>query len=162
MPFSLWSIPISNFKILTTTGICDFLVTNGDTDADPFNTLKNYHGVRIYLNNGLNEFRMAYFYPMYGAHFAKASDFDGDGDLDIAASAFFPDFAADKPEQFVYLQNIGELNFQPFTHSATYDGRFMTLDVGDIDLDGDPRYSVGWWIYSSRNASRSLRKVSKT
>ena len=124
-------------------GHMDFLVTNGDTDADPFNTLKNYHGVRIYLNNGLNKFPMAYFYPMYGAHFAKAADFDGDGDLDIAASAFFPDFASDKPEQFVYLQNMGELNFQPFTHSATYDGRFMTLDVGDIDLDGDPDIVLG-------------------
>ena len=35
-------------------GHMDFLAANGDTDADPFNTLKNYHGVRIYLNDGKN------------------------------------------------------------------------------------------------------------
>ncbi len=118
-------------------GHMDFLTANGDTDADPFNTLKNYHGVRIYLNDGENNFNLSYFYPMYGAHFAKACDFDKDGDLDIAASAFFPDFSSDQPEQFTYLENTGDLNFVPYTHTETYQGRWMTMDIGDYDLDGD-------------------------
>jgi len=124
-------------------GHLDILAVNGDTDADPFNTLKNYHGIRIYLNDRSNHFKLGYFYPMYGAHFAKAADFDQDGDLDIAASAFFPDFSSDKPEQFVYLENRGNLKFQPFTHPETYHGRWMTLDIGDYDLDGDTDVVLG-------------------
>ncbi len=124
-------------------GHMDILTANGDTDADPFNTLKNYHGVRIYLNDGENNFNLSYFYPMYGAHFAKACDFDNDGDLDIAASAFFPDFSSDQPEQFTYLENIGDLNFVPYTHEETYQGRWMTLDIGDYDLDGDVDIILG-------------------
>jgi hypothetical protein len=118
-------------------GHMDLLAVNGDTDADPFNTLKNYHGVRIYLNDGKNSFSEKYFYPMYGAHFAKAADFDEDGDLDIAASAFFPDFSSDRPEQFVYLENRGNMKFNASTHPETYQGRWMTMDIGDYDLDGD-------------------------
>ena len=118
-------------------GYMDLLTTNGDTDADPFNTLKYYHGVRIYQNDGSNNFNLAYFYPMYGAHFAKAADFDQDGDLDIAVSAFFPDFSRDDPEQFVYLENKGDHEFKPITHPETHHGRWMTLDIGDYDLDGD-------------------------
>lgn len=124
-------------------GHMDFLTANGDTDADPFNTLKNYHGVRIYLNDGENNFDLSYFYPMYGAHFAKACDFDKDGDLDIAASAFFPDFSSDQPEQFTFLENTGDLNFIPYTHKETYQGRWMTLDIGDYDLDGDVDIVLG-------------------
>ncbi len=118
-------------------GHMDLLAVNGDTDADPFNTLKYYHGIRIYQNDGRNNFNEVYFYPMYGAHFAKAADFDQDGDLDMAASAFFPDFSTDRPEQFVYFENQGDLNFKPRTHPETYQGRWMNLDIGDYDLDGD-------------------------
>ena len=124
-------------------GHMDILAVNGDTDADPFNTLKNYHGIRIYLNDGDNNFNLDYFYPMYGAHFAKAYDFDQDGDLDIAASAFFPDFALEQPEQFTYLENTGSLTFTPYTHPETFQGRWMTLDIGDYDLDGDTDIALG-------------------
>ncbi len=124
-------------------GHMDLLAVNGDTDADPFNTLKNYHGVRIYLNDGENNFELNYFYPMYGAHFAKACDFDKDGDLDIAVSAFFPDFSSDQPEQFTYLENTGDLTFVPYTHTETYQGRWMTMDIGDYDLDGDVDIVLG-------------------
>ena len=124
-------------------GHMDILATNGDTDADPFNTLKNYHGVRIYLNDKSNNFNLEYFYPMYGAHFAKAADFDKDGDLDIAVSAFFPDFALEQPEQFTYLENNGNLNFTPYTHPETFDGRWMTMDIGDYDKDGDIDIALG-------------------
>jgi hypothetical protein len=129
-------------------GHMDFLATNGDTDADPFNTLKRYHGIRIYLNDGKNNFEMTYFYPMYGAHFAKAADFDQDGDLDIAASAFFPDFASERPEQFVYLEDTGNMNYQAYTHPETFEGRWMIMDVGDYDLDGDTDIVLGGGYHS--------------
>ncbi len=118
-------------------GYADFLVANGDSDADPYNTLKYYHGIRIYLNDGNNSFEESFFYPMHGVHFAKAADFDGDGDLDIAANSFFPDFNNPSPEKFTFLENKGDLNFQAFTHPETYNGRWMVMDVGDYDGDND-------------------------
>ena len=124
-------------------GHMDILGVNGDSDADPFNTPKNFHGARIYLNDGQNQFEEAYFYPMYGMHFAKAADFDNDGDIDIAATAFMADFHQDKPEQFVYLQNEGNLTFRRFTHPDVIKGRWMVMDKEDYDGDGDIDIALG-------------------
>ncbi|MCB1124805.1 MAG: VCBS repeat-containing protein, partial [Verrucomicrobiae bacterium] len=75
-------------------GRMDILTLNGDNgDSDPFNTLKRDQGLRIYLNRGELDFEEVYFYPMYGVYGAEVEDFDLDGDLDIAAIAFHPDFA---------------------------------------------------------------------
>lgn len=119
-------------------GQMDIMTVNGDNvDSDPYNTLKNYHGIRIYLNRGELRFEEAYFYPMYGAFGAKAADFDNDGDLDIAAISFFPDFAVERRESFVLLQNDGEMNFTAHTNADLNFGRWMTMDVGDLDGDDD-------------------------
>ena len=47
-------------------GKFDILYTNGD-NADYSMVLKPYHGVRIFLNNGNNDFRESWFYNMHGA-----------------------------------------------------------------------------------------------
>jgi hypothetical protein len=74
---------------------------------------------------------------MYGALGARAADFDNDGDLDIAAISFYPDFANDKRESFVYLQNSGDLQFDAYTSDALNRGRWVTIDAGDLDGDDD-------------------------
>jgi hypothetical protein len=125
-------------------GLVDVLVVNGDNvDSDPYNTQKNYHGVRIYLNRGNLAFEEAYFYPMYGAFVAKAADFDGDGDLDIAAISFYPDFEAERPEAFVLLEQVAPLQFVSRSTEITATGRWMTMDAGDIDGDADPDIVLG-------------------
>jgi hypothetical protein len=119
-------------------GQMDIMTVNGDNvDSDPYNTLKNYHGVRIYLNRGDLRFEEGYFYPMYGAFGAKAADFDNDGDLDIAAISFFPDFNLERRESFVYLQNNGEMEFSAHTTPELVNGRWMTIGAGDLDGDAD-------------------------
>ena len=119
-------------------GLMDILTVNGDNvDSDPYNTLKNFHGVRIYLNRGDLRFEEAYFYPMHGAFGTRAADFDNDGDLDIAAISFFPDFNVEKRESFVYLQNNGGMDFSAHTDSELINGRWMTIGVGDLDGDAD-------------------------
>ena len=119
-------------------GAMDVLVVNGDNvDSDPYNTNKNYHGLRIYLNRGDYQFEQALFYPMYGAFIAKAADFDDDGDLDIVASAFYPDFSSGTRESFTYLESQGGLEFIPYTSGRVMRGRWMTMDIGDVDGDDD-------------------------
>ena len=125
-------------------GLMDALVVNGDNvDSDPYNTLKNYHGVRIYLNRGDLQFEEAWFYPMYGAFIARAADFDADGDLDIAAISFYPDFTDPRRESFAYLENQGGLEFLPFSSDELNNGRWMTMDIGDVDGDSDVDVVLG-------------------
>jgi hypothetical protein len=116
-------------------GFPDILYTCGD-NADYSIVLKPYHGVYIFLNDGQNHFTQKYFFPINGCYKAMARDFDGDGDLDIAAIAFFADYARQPEEGFVYLENKGNLEFQPFSLPGAKVGRWLTMDAGDVDGDG--------------------------
>lgn len=127
-------------------GKLDFLVTNGD-NGEYLSPAKNYHGIRIYLNRGDLKFEEAYFFPMNGAFKAMARDFDGDGDLDIAAISFFPDYQKSPEESFVYLENQGNLRFTASTFPECIMGRWLTMDVGDLDGDGDIDIVLGSYIH---------------
>lgn len=116
-------------------GMPDILYTNGD-NADYSAVLKPYHGVRIFLNDGRNHFSERWFYPMYGASMAHASDYDGDGDIDIAAIAFFPDFARHPAHGFLYFENKNG-NFEPSYTPLARKGRWISMESSDIDGDGD-------------------------
>jgi FG-GAP-like repeat len=116
-------------------GFPDILYTCGD-NADYSQVLKPYHGVYIFLNDGHNNFSQKYFFPINGCYKAMARDFDGDGDLDIATISYFPDFANQPEEGFVYLENKGNFEFKPLTLPEGKLGRWLTMDVGDLDGDG--------------------------
>ena len=126
-------------------GKIDLLVANGD-NGDFALPLKSYHGVRLYLNDGANHFHEAFFYPMHGAYKAVARDFDGDGDLDIAAIAFYPDFEQERPESFVYLENLGGMKFDASTCAESNAGRWMVMDAGDLDGDGNDDIALGSFV----------------
>jgi FG-GAP-like repeat len=126
-------------------GFQDILYTNGD-NADNSYILKRFHGVRIFVNDGKNNFKETYFYPMYGASKAMACDFDGDGDLDIAAISFFPDFNQKPNEGFLYFENQGNMNFNISTMNEASRGKWMVMDVGDIDNDGDKDIVLGSFL----------------
>ena len=126
-------------------GKLDLLVANGD-NGDFGLSLKGYHGVRLYLNDGSNHFREAFYYPMHGAYKAVARDFDGDGDLDLAAIAFYPDFEQVRPESFVHLENVGGMKFDASTCAESNTGRWMVMDAGDLDGDGDEDLALGSFV----------------
>ena len=115
----------------------DLLITNGDNGESENNAPKPYHGVRLHLNDGNNNFNEAFFFPQYGAYRAMAEDFDEDGDLDIASIAYFGRYDLSPNTGFVYLQQDKPLKFTAHTLPASRSGRWLTMDTGDIDKDGD-------------------------
>lgn len=118
-------------------GATDFIVTNGDNGDDVPASIKDYHGIRLYLNDGQNRFHEAFFFPLHGAYKAVPGDFDQDGDLDLAAISYFPDYERSPEESFVYLENSGNTQFQAHTFADCASGRWLAMDVGDLDGDGD-------------------------
>lgn len=129
-----------------TDGFDDILYVCGD-NADKSPILKNYHGLYIFLNDGQNNFKQAWFYQMNGAYKAMARDFDLDGDLDIAAISFFPDYIHYPEESFVYLENKGNLQFDDYSFTEATKGRWMVMDAADKDGDGDIDLVLGSFVY---------------
>ena len=123
-------------------GYPDILYTCGD-NGDVSSIRKPYHGIYIFLNDGHYHFKQSYFFPMNGCYRAMARDFTGDGNLDIAAISFFADYQYQPQEGFVFLKNQGNLNFIPYSVPGTESGRWISMDVGDLDGDGKPEIVLG-------------------
>ena len=126
-------------------GRVDILAANGD-NGEYDSPHKNYHGIRIFLNDGQTNFREAYFFPLYGVYKAMSADFDTDGDLDVAAVSYFPDYTRNPDESFVYLENLGNLRFKPHSTPDSTKGRWFTMDVGDLDGDIDIDIVLGSFL----------------
>ncbi len=117
-------------------GRLDFLVTNGD-NGEYESPTKKYHGVWLYLAKGPKEYEEHFLFPLNGAYRALARDFDGDSHPDIAAISYFPDYVNAPRESFVLLRNLGGLKFAPYTFRECIAGRWLVMDAGDLDGDGD-------------------------
>jgi mono/diheme cytochrome c family protein len=119
-------------------GLTDIVTVHGD-NADYSNILKAYHGIRININEGNNNFAEKFFYPIYGVTKVLAEDFDQDGDIDFAASAFFPEFGKLVDESFIYLENkdANTYHFKSYILKGNIPIKTLALEKADIDGDGD-------------------------
>jgi hypothetical protein len=117
-------------------GHSDIIYACGD-NADFPPVVKPYHGVRVFENDGMGNFSEVLFLPLPGAYAAIPADFDLDGDVDIAAISFFPDFEKMPEAGFVFFENQGNRKFQAFTFLQSVKGRWLVMDAGDLDADGD-------------------------
>lgn len=120
----------------------DILYANGD-NGDYSTILKPYHGIRIYLNDGSNNFKLSWSTNMQGASQALARDFDQDGDIDIAAIAFFADFKRHPEQSFLYFENKGDNQFVAQSTELADLGRWLVMEAEDFDEDGDVDIVLG-------------------
>lgn len=133
----------------------DILYVNGD-NGDYFPVVKEYHGIRIFLNNGLFEFKEELFLPLPGAFKSIAKDFDQDGDLDLAAISYFPDYSQASIMDFVLFKNEGG-KFIPNIMTEGTQGKWLTMDAGDVDADGDIDIVLGSAIFMQAEVPRSIQ-----
>jgi FG-GAP-like repeat len=153
---------VSNIELVdfNNDGNMDLLVTNGD-NWDLSAIRKNYHGVRILMNDGHQNFNEKYFFPHWGTSKALARDFDIDGDLDIAVAGFYGDY--EKPDQsFIYLENKGSFNFLPHAIPDAAIGKWLTMEAADIDKDGDEDIILGSYFHSLSEVTKMLLKGVET
>ncbi|UOE50780.1 VCBS repeat-containing protein [Mucilaginibacter sp. SMC90] len=123
-------------------GKLDIVYTCGDNnDYSPI--FKPYHGVYIFINQGNWKFKQSYFYQINGCSKAIAADFDNDGDLDLAVIAFFPDYKYHPTESFTYHEQFAPGKFKVHEVPVNLLGRWISMDVGDIDGDGDTDIVLG-------------------
>ncbi len=117
-------------------GLVDLVLVNGNNMEIKDAPLKPYHGIRVLRNRGGLKFEEQFFYPMFGALKAVVHDFDRDGDDDIAAIAFYPDWSNKNPETFVYLENEAGESFSASGLAHEASGRWISMNLGDVDEDG--------------------------
>ncbi|UHG91081.1 FG-GAP-like repeat-containing protein [Spirosoma oryzicola] len=117
-------------------GKLDILYTCGD-NSDYSRILKPFHGIYLFTNQGNNQYKQTYFYPINGCTKAIAADFDHDGDVDIATIAFFGDLKNKPAETFVYFEQLAPAQFRPHAVPVSQYGRWICMDANDWDHDGD-------------------------
>lgn len=120
-------------------GILDLVTANGGvdrfgTDAVP---LMADHGITVWMGDGSRGFQEQRIHHLNRARRVVAADFDGDGDIDVAAVGYSHQPGAEEREGFVLLRNLGEMGFRPFNLVQGGDAFWSDLDAGDLDGDGD-------------------------
>ncbi|WNH10686.1 FG-GAP repeat domain-containing protein [Thalassobellus suaedae] len=126
-------------------GFEDIIYVNGD-NADYSMVSKPYHGLRIYLNDGENNFKESFFQHQNGAYKSITHDFDKDGDLDITLTSFFPDLINEPEEGFIYMDNIStkdsiKFNLKTFKQASL--GRWLIIEKTDFDKNNFPELLLG-------------------
>ena len=141
-------------------GYDDIITVNGNNTDESY-VSKPYHGMRIHLNDGQNNFKETFFYPLNGATRVIAKDFDQDGDLDFTLLATFPDYENHPEYNFVYLENENSDNytFRQQHLADTKMARWFLMDSADIDGDGDQDIVLSALTYSFTPVPKELEEA---
>lgn len=144
----------------------DVIYCNGDTLDS--HLVKPYHGVHLLLNEGRFPYSARQLLSLPGASNSAVADFDNDGDLDIALSAYLPrqllnQLPTGQYDSLCWLEQTGPLTFQPHVIEAGTVGH-LGLVAGDFDDNGTTDLAVGdspghgwgsvWWNDRHESAVR--------
>jgi hypothetical protein len=124
----------------------DVLYTHGDTFDDQI--IKPYHGIQWLENTGTFPFVEHRLADLPGVFRAQAGDLDGDGDLDIVACAFIAggsNLDESSMPALVWMEQVKPGVFERRTLERTAP-RHATLDLSDLDADGDLDIVVGNFV----------------
>jgi len=122
-------------------GKLDILHVGGDLADFPI-SYKPHHGIRIFTQSSADIYDESEFIPFAGAYDAIPYDFDQDGDLDIAAISFFVDIQSKFSNGFCFFEKNG-VEWIRNTFNGSENGRWITMDHGDLDGDGDHDIILG-------------------
>ncbi len=139
-------------------GDLDVLLTHGDSFDDGI--VKPYHGIQWLENTGSYPFVDRPLAHMPGVHRALAADMDGDGDLDVVAGALVAG-GADVDEStlpaLVWLEQTKPGVFARHTIEMGTP-RHATIDVADVDADGDLDIVAGNFSISEKKPAGPEKK----
>lgn len=120
-------------------GYIDFATSNGNEDIGN-RPNRPYQGIRVYVNDGHNQFQEMFYYPMLKPMRLNKGDFDGDGNMDLVAISPYVQKGNKKYENFVLLMNQSEksnIGFEIHTVKQTNEHYWLAMDPADVDGDGD-------------------------
>ncbi len=98
--------------------------------------LKPWHGVRVLHNDGDWKFHEILFEPIPGAIDVAAGDFDGDGRVDLAVTAYCPDWRDTYPTTLLLLMHKADGTVERFGIDDRYWNRWLRVTTGDAEGDG--------------------------
>ncbi|UWX56041.1 FG-GAP-like repeat-containing protein [Maribacter litopenaei] len=90
-----------------------------------------------------------------------SNDFDQDGDLDFGILSTFPNYNQSPTYSFVYLENKNpdQFLFEPYRMDSSNLGRWMLMDTGDVDQDGDVDIVLSSFSYSFTTVPKHLNEA---
>ena len=124
-------------------GKLDLVETAGNNLELRGRPIKAHHGVRVLQNDGDWRFHEALFERLDGAIDVAATDFDGNGRMDLAITAFYPDWRLAVPTTFLLLMQRADGTVERASIEDRYWNRWMRIATGDADGDGDMDILLG-------------------